>query len=183
MSNLLIQIALIFTLLLVFFIKNMKEGFQPIPCSVHTDCQTCSSSSGCAWCPKKKECIDVRTLKSTDKDCNMSNTVTSNFRCSDILDDGKLPKDNKGDIEQYNFKLYKNRIPNNLPPPNVYITGKLDYNQAEIMSNLNDVRNYLINSSKELPGVIASSVENNIKPMVKGILSENYYIQGFADYS
>jgi hypothetical protein len=182
MNYFLIQIVLLFTLLTVFLIKNIKENFEPIPCSTHTNCGDCSSRSGCAWCPKMNTCIDVRTLKSTDKDCNMENTITSNFRCLDIGPDGNLPKDSGYNFEKYDFTLYKNRISNNLPPPNVYVTGKVDYNQAEIMASINNVRNYLDNSSKELPGIIASSVENNIKPMVKGILSENYYIQGFQDY-
>jgi len=29
-----------------------------------------------------------------------------------------------------------------------------------------------------MPGIIASTVEQQMKPMVKGILAENYYIQG-----
>lgn len=182
MNYYIIQIALLITLFFVVFIKNVKENFEPIPCSTHTNCKDCASRSGCTWCPKTKTCLDVRTLKSTDKDCNMENTVTSEFRCDNILPDGTLPKVNKGDVEQYDFTLYKNRISNNLPPPNTYMTGKLEYNQAEIMGSVNNVRNDLRNFRLELPGVIASSVEDNIKPMVKGILSENYYIEGFMNY-
>jgi hypothetical protein len=43
---------------------------------------------------------------------------------------------------------------------------------------MNDVRNDITNYRTEMPGIIASSVEQQIKPMVKGILAENYYIQG-----
>ena len=48
----------------------------------------------------------------------------------------------------------------------------------DLLSNMNDVRNDIKNYKTEMPGIIASSVEQQIKPMVKGILSENYYIQG-----
>ena len=51
----------------------------------------------------------------------------------------------------------------------------------DLMSNMNDVRNDITNYKIEMPGIIASTVEDNIKPMVKGILAENYYIQGFED--
>jgi hypothetical protein len=48
---------------------------------------------------------------------------------------------------------------------------------------MNDVRNDIRNNRQELPGLISSTIENQIKPMVKGILGENYYIQGFQDFT
>ena len=79
------------------------------------------------------------------------------------------------------FALYKYRIKNKIPPPNVYTADKIKYSNEDVVSNANNVRNDIQNLNIGLPGIISSSVENNIKPMVKGILAENYYIQGFED--
>jgi len=61
------------------------------------------------------------------------------------------------------------------------MSGEVKISNEDIVSNMNDVRNDIQNVYTELPGIVATSVENNIKPMVKGILEENYYIQGFED--
>lgn len=109
------------------------------------------------------------------------NTIASQFRCKSIAEDEVPPKDVTFE-EQYDFTLYKDKIKNRIPPPNAYTSGKVDYSPADIVSNTNNVRNDVANLQIELPGIISSSVENQIRPMVRGILSENYYIQGFADY-
>jgi hypothetical protein len=61
------------------------------------------------------------------------------------------------------------------------MAGELKVSNEDLLSNMNDVRNDITNYQQNVPGIIASAVENQIKPMVKGILSENYYIQGFQD--
>jgi hypothetical protein len=81
----------------------------------------------------------------------------------------------------YDFSLYQNRITDKIPPPNLYMNGEMKISNQDVVSNTNNVRNDIQNLYQELPGIIASSVENGIKPMVKGILSENYYIQGFQN--
>jgi hypothetical protein len=78
----------------------------------------------------------------------------------------------------YDFSLYKNRITDKIPPPNLYMINELKISNEDLLSNMNDVRNDITNYRTEIPGIIASSVEQQIKPMVKGILAENYYIQG-----
>lgn len=109
------------------------------------------------------------------------NTIASQFRCKSIAEDEVPPKDTTFE-EQYDFVLYKDKIKNRIPPPNAYTSGKVDYSPADIVSNTNNVRNDVSNLQIELPGIISSSVENQIRPMVRGILSENYYIQGFTDF-
>jgi hypothetical protein len=56
--------------------------------------------------------------------------------------------------------------------------NELKISNEDLLSNMNDVRNDITNYRTEMPGIIASTVEDQIKPMVKGILAENYYIQG-----
>jgi hypothetical protein len=56
--------------------------------------------------------------------------------------------------------------------------NELKISNEDLLSNMNDVRNDITNYRTEMPDIIASTVEQQIKPMVKGILAENYYIQG-----
>lgn len=168
-------------LVLVVVTQKYKEGFLNQYCETHTDCVACANASGCAWCPKSKVCLDATTLKSTDPNCNQSNTVRSAFLCRANLEDKIPPKSVVENNILYDYSLYKNRITDRIPPPNMYMNGEIKVSNEDLMSNATSVRNDIQNLHKELPGIIASSVENNIKPMVKGILSENYYIQGFQD--
>ena len=160
--------------------KRVKETFLNAYCQTYTDCSSCASASGCAWCPKAKTCLDSTTLKSTDTECNQSNTVRSSFLCQANLDD-KIPPPSAIKDDLYDYELYKNQIADKIRPPNVYMSGEVKISNEDIVSNMNDVRNDIQNVYTELPGIVATSVENNIKPMVKGILAENYYIQGFED--
>ncbi len=175
---------LLFILIIVLSItKYYKESIleQFISyCDQHKDCKTCSSASGCSWCPKSKVCLTSTLLKSTDNSCNQMNTISSSFRCKSVIDGEELPPDDKFQ-DQYDFLLYKDQIADRIPPPNAYMSGKVKYSPADIVSNTNNVRNSVNNLKLELPGIISSSVENQIKPMVNGILSENYYIQGFTN--
>jgi hypothetical protein len=98
------------------------------------------------------------------------------------LEDKIPPKSEVENDIMYDYSLYKNRITDKIPPPNVFTNGEMKVSNEDMMSNMNNVRNEIQNVHQELPGIIASSVEDQIKPMVKGVLSENYYIQGFQDF-
>jgi hypothetical protein len=172
---------MIILLILLYISKIKKEGFVNAYCQNYKDCTSCADASGCAWCPKMKACLDSTTLKSTDPNCNQMTTVRSAFLCSANLEDKIPPKKVVQDDILYDYALYKNRITDKIPPPNLYMSGKMKVSNEDLLSNANDVRNDIKNLHTELPGIIASAVENNIKPMVKGILSQNYYIQGFED--
>lgn len=178
-----IVIILVILTLFLFITHKQKEGFLNGYCSKFKDCNTCSSASGCSWCPKAKVCLNSTTLKSTDKECNQMNTIASSFRCPSVdgIESPTLPEAIASDDVMYEFSLYKNRITDKIPPPNLYMAGEVNVSPADLLSNMNDVRNSIYNYHMELPGVIASTVENQMKPMVKGILSDNYYIQGFED--
>jgi hypothetical protein len=111
------------------------------------------------------------------------NTIASSFRCPSAkgVEPPTLPQAIASNDVMYEFSLYKNRITDKIPPPNLYMAGEMKVSNEDLLSNMNDVRNDITNYKFEMPGIIASTVEEQIKPMVKGILSENYYIQGFED--
>jgi len=179
--------SLIILILIMLFSAKQKEGFLNEYCQTYTDCMSCAKASGCSWCSTAKLCLDSTVLKSTDEKCNQMNVINSSFRCkSDPSDpftssdsyDPSNPSDSQLDAQ---FELYRDKIKNKIPPPNAYTTDEIKYSNEDVVSNANNVRNDIHNLNIELPGIISSSVENNIKPMVKGILAENYYIQGFED--
>jgi hypothetical protein len=177
--------ALVILMLLVLFTQNTKEGFLQDYCAQYKSCTDCSSASGCSWCPKSNVCLTSTTLKSTDADCNQMNTIASSFRCpsAEGVEPPTLPAAIASDDVMYEFSLYKNRITDKIPPPNLYMAGDVKVSNQDLLSNMNDVRNDIANYKTEMPGIISSAVENQIKPMVKGVLAQNYYIQGFQDMS
>lgn len=181
-GHILFLILFIITILFIvskYYRREIVEKFISY-CDNYTDCKSCANASGCSWCPKTKVCLPSTLLKSTDKDCNQNNTINSSFRCKSVIDGEELPPEVRFE-DQYDFVLYKDKIKDRIPPPNTYISGKVHYSTADIVSNTNNVRNDLNNLELELPGIISSAVENQIKPMVNGILSQNYYIQGFEN--
>jgi hypothetical protein len=180
-----IFIVILFILLVAIVVSTKhREGFLNDYCAQNKDCTSCASASGCSWCPKSKVCLISTSLKSTDPNCNQNNTIASSFRCqgAEGVPDTTLPEAIASNDVMYDFSLYKNRITDKIPPPNLYMAGELKVSNEDLLSNMNDVRNDITNYKLEMPGIISSAVEGQIKPMVKGILSENYYIQGFQDF-
>jgi hypothetical protein len=175
--------ALVILLLAVLFTQSTKEGFLQDYCGKYKTCMDCSSASGCSWCQKAQLCLTSTTLKSTDKECNQMNTIASSFRCKSAggVETPTLPEEIASNNVLYDFSLYKNRITDKIPPPNMYMAGTVKVSNQDLLSNMNDVRNDITNYKIEMPGIISSAVENQIRPMVKGILGENYYVQGFED--
>lgn len=170
-------LLLIISCILLCLSKQFKEGFLGDYCAKNNNCKDCSSASGCSWCPNSNVCLTSTSLKSTDKTCNQMNTISSSFNCTSVSTE---PPHDSNDV-MYDFSLYKNRITDKIPPPNLYMAGEVQPSPADILSNMNNIRNDIANYKLEMPGIISSAVENQIKPMVKGVLSENYYIQGFED--
>jgi hypothetical protein len=157
---------------------TIREGFVNGYCENYKECKACTLASGCSWCPNSKACLASTLLKSTDTQCNPSNTFASDFRCHTQTQ----LSSNASNSTLHDFTMFKNKIENKIPPPNTYMNGEIQYTNQDVVSNINNMRNTLDNYNKQLPSIVASSVENNIKPMVKGILSDNYYIQGFENY-
>ena len=162
--------------------KRYKEGFETADCTAQYNCSDCASSSGCAWCVKKKKCLRSSFLNTKDYDgqCSQNNgdTLTSAFLCPSELDN-KIPSDMilEDDI-LFDYALYKNKITDKIPPPNVFTTSQMEYTPETVMGNVNRLAMIMQNNQKNLPGIVASTVQENIRPMVVGILSDNYYVQG-----
>ncbi len=176
---LLLSLSILFILLILLIISNKtKESFLSDYCNQNKDCKSCASSSGCSWCPTDKVCLISTSLKSTDKSCNQMNSISSTFRCQSEIDNKIPPKEVVQKDILYDYQLFKNQIANKIPPPNVYITEHEEYSPETIMGNMNNIQNQISNYEKNIPDIISSTVQNQIKPMVKGILSDNYYIQG-----
>jgi len=73
------------------------------------------------------------------------------------------------------------QIEDKVKPPNVYLNDEKEYTPETVMANLNQVRQTLADYQMHLPDTVAKSVENNIKPMVKGMLSSTYHRQCVDD--
>jgi len=179
-------IAIIAIIIIVVFLwtHEEKEAFLADYCAENKDCISCADASGCSWCQNEKPCLSSRILKSTDPKCNQSNTISAAFRCQDALktSDGPLkavrgPETNASNQVLYDFTLYKNQIKDKIPPPNAFTTEQLQYTPETVMANTNQLRNDVKNLYMDIPEVMATALQNQIQPMVKGILSDNYLIQ------
>lgn len=168
--------ALVILVIILVATNTYKEGFLDSYCDQYKDCNDCANASGCSWCPTSKVCLKSTSLKSTDKSCNQMNTISSAFLCKSELSDKIPPKNAKAD-DLYDFELYRSQIADKVRPPNVYTNPDMEYSPETVMGNMNHLQHDLERDRTNLPTVIASTVQNQIRPMVHGILSDNYYIQ------
>jgi hypothetical protein len=170
-------ISFLLLFIALFISQQSKEAFLDDACSVNTNCTSCANASGCSWCPNASRCLSSRILKSTDPKCNQSNTISASFRCNTATKTETGPETNASNQVLFDFSLYKNRIKDKIPPPNAFTTEELEYSPETVMANTNQLRNDLKNLYTNLPDTIASSLEEQVQPMVKGILFDNYIIQ------
>lgn len=176
-----IAIAIIVIIVIIVFRRTHeeKEAFLTDYCAANRDCISCANASGCSWCQNENRCLSSRILKSTDPNCNQSNTISAAFRCQDASKTiaPKGPETNASNQVLYDFTLYKNQIKDKIPPPNAFTTKQLQYTPETVMANTNQLRNDVKNLYTDIPEVMATALQNQIQPMVKGILSDNYLIQ------
>lgn len=167
--------------IVLWMTQKQKEGFLEDYCAANKTCVTCANASGCSWCQNENRCLSSRILKSTDPKCNQSNTISASFRCQDAtktLKDVPLGAEtNASNQVLYDFTLYKNQIKDKIPPPNAFTTKEKQYSPETVMANTDRLANDIQNLYKDLPDVMATSLQNYIKPMMKDILSDNYLIQ------
>jgi hypothetical protein len=162
----------------LFLTQQTKEAFLDDYCAANKDCTSCANASGCSWCPNESRCLSSRILKSTDPKCNQSNTISASFRCDTATKTpAKGSETNASNQVLFDYTLYKNQIKDKIPPPNAFTTEEIEYSPETVMANTNQLRNDLKNLYTELPDTIASALQEQIQPMVKGILSNNYIIQ------
>jgi hypothetical protein len=169
----------ILLIIVLWWTHQKKEGFLTDYCASNKDCISCADASGCSWCQNEKRCLSSRILKSTDPKCNQSNTISASFPCGDASRTTATvgPETNASNQVLYDFTLYKNQIEDRIPPPNAFTTKQLQYTPETVMANTNQLRMDVKNLYTNIPDVMATALQNQIAPMMKGILSDNYLIQ------
>jgi len=61
-------------------------------------------------------------------------------------------------------------------PPHVYTNPKSAYSNEDIAALIDTLRKELSRYQQQLPETVAKTLENQVEPSVKGILSRNYYV-------
>lgn len=61
-------------------------------------------------------------------------------------------------------------------PPHVYINPKSAYSNEDIAALINTLRKELSRHQQMLPETIAKSIQDQVEPTIKGVLSRNHYV-------
>jgi len=61
-------------------------------------------------------------------------------------------------------------------PPQVFTNPKSAYSNEDIAALIDTLRKELSRYQQQLPETVAKTLENQVEPSVKGILSRNYYV-------
>ena len=76
------------------------------------------------------------------------------------------------DPNRYYTDILSDKIYNMPPPPGVDITEKTLYAPVDLAADIRNVRNQLANNEKNLPSIVTNSVNEQVGPIVSGILRE-----------
>ena len=76
------------------------------------------------------------------------------------------------DPNLYYTDILSDKIYNKPPPPGVDITEKTLYAPVDLAADIRNVRNELANNEKNLPSIVTNSVNEQVSPIVSGILRE-----------
>lgn len=79
--------------------------------------------------------------------------------------DGISSYDEIRSYDTANNALYKERIINKVPPPNVYLTDEMEYSPETVMANVNDVRQEVQRYQMELPNLVAVYVNDHMRQL------------------
>ena len=75
------------------------------------------------------------------------------------------------------WRLYRSDGFVNAPtPPHVYTNPTSAYSNEDIASLINTLRTELSRHQQMLPETIAKSIQDQVEPTIKGVLSRNYYV-------
>ena len=173
-------VSFVILFLVMALSTSVKEGFLENACIGQDNCKDCANTSGCSW--EETKCVRSDLL---NRDIEIGggnrhrerNAIASSFLCPSELDDKIPPEAVVSNDIMYDFVLYKNQITDRIPPPNVYTTSNMEYSPETVMGQVKHLERVMQTNQKNLPGIIASTVQQNIRPMVVGILSDNYVIQ------
>jgi hypothetical protein len=61
-------------------------------------------------------------------------------------------------------------------PPDVYSNPKSAYSNEDIAALINKLRTELSRHQQELPETIAKTIQDQVEPAIKGVLSRNHYV-------
>ena len=61
-------------------------------------------------------------------------------------------------------------------PPHVYTNPKSAYSNEDIAALINTLRKELSRHQQMLPETIAKTIQDQVEPTIKGVLSRNYYV-------
>lgn len=61
-------------------------------------------------------------------------------------------------------------------PPQVYTNPKSAYSNEDIAALIDTLRKELSRYQQQLPETVAKTLENQVEPSIKGILSRNHYV-------
>jgi len=76
------------------------------------------------------------------------------------------------DPNMYYTDILSDKIYNMPPPPGVDITEKTLYAPVDLAADLQSIKNQLTNNEKNLPVIVTNSVNEQVAPIVSGILRE-----------
>lgn len=136
---------------------TLQEGFVEEKCMDYGDCKTCAEKSNCTWCTSSKRCLNNSEIRGTDTLCNQLNLVHTPSLCP--------PKKDSSVTLPY-------QIDDKKKPPNVYRAMDMEYTNETVMAETEQLKKELANLKLSLPGLMAQTVHEQMKPMVKGIMCE-----------
>jgi hypothetical protein len=90
----------------------------------------------------------------------------------DISGTNVFQADPTEDPNLYYTDILSDKIYNKPPPPGVDITEKTLYAPVDLVAENQSIRNQLNNNEKNLPSIITNSVNEQVGPIVSGILRE-----------
>ena len=76
------------------------------------------------------------------------------------------------DPNLYYTDILSDKIYNRPPPPGVDITEKTLYAPVDLAADLQSIKNRMTNNEKNLPMIVTNSVNEQVAPIVSGILRE-----------
>ena len=101
----------------------------------------------------------------------MSSDVSANT-FKDVSGAKVFEGDPTEDPNLYYTDILSDKIYNRPPPPGVDITEKTLYAPVDLAADIQSIKNQLTNNEKNLPVIVTNSVNEQVAPIVSGILRE-----------
>lgn len=141
------------------YTTTVQEGFLEAKCIDYGDCKTCAEKPDCTWCTSSKRCLTNSEIRGTDTMCNQVNLVHIPSLC---------PVSSK----KAQDSTFPYQIDDKNKPPNVSTTSDSEYTNETVMAQTEQLKKELANLKLSLPGLMAQTVHEQMKPMMKGISCE-----------